>query len=278
MNLSDYVKEEFKTPVGGVLLSNNGKVQDYLHWHPHYEILYVKKGDFRLEASGIECASDKPTVFVHHPFSLHTMNVPKGIRYIRYVIHVDRNAFAQFPANILDMGLFSGTILFRAEPDEDEQTELDNWCGELVRSEDVGTSTLLAALILRKISQIYASGRGEAYKPQVSPKWSYIQEVLRITADNLSENITISDLCERFGVGRTKLIEDFRKVTGSTYKKYLTDLRMTRARELLTSGSSIIDVSLETGYSSEAHFIATYKSYWGVTPGSRDKVRSKSEE
>ena len=55
--------------------------------------------------------------------------------------------------------------------------------------------------------------------------------------------------------------------TGRCCPKYLTDLRQTRARELMETGSSIINASLETGYSSEAHFIKAFREYWGMTPG-----------
>ena len=85
--------------------------------------------------------------------------------------------------------------------------------------------------------------------------------------ENLSEPMTLYELCDKFDVGASKLCKDFRKTTGKTYKSYLTDLRMTRARELLSAGSSIINASLETGYSSEAHFIKAFREYWGMTPG-----------
>ena len=42
---------------------------------------------------------------------------------------------------------------------------------------------------------------------------------------------------------------------------------MARARDLLESGSSIINAALETGYSSEAHFIKAFRGYYGMTPG-----------
>ena len=132
----------------------------------------------------------------------------------------------------------------------------------------------LAALIFHDIMKILKSGRGEAY----STRHSYIQDALQHISENLSEPMTVDSLADMFGVGHTKFAEDFKSVTGSTYKKYLTDLRMTRARELLTSGSSIINASLETGFSGEAQFIATYKRYFGETPGSYAKVRSKSEK
>ena len=86
--------------------------------------------------------------------------------------------------------------------------------------------------------------------------------------------MTISTLCEKFDIGESKFCADFKSHTGKTYKKYLTDLRMTRARELLASGSSIINASLETGYSSEAHFIKAFREYYGTTPSVMIKERT----
>ena len=51
------------------------------------------------------------------------------------------------------------------------------------------------------------------------------------------------------------------------FKKYLTDLRQIHARELIADGSSVINASLEAGYTSEAHFIKIFREYWGMTPG-----------
>ena len=86
-------------------------------------------------------------------------------------------------------------------------------------------------------------------------------------SENMTDPMTVSELSEKFGVSEAKFYADFKENTGSTYKKYLTDLRQTRARELMETGSSIINASLETGYSSEAHFIKAFREYWGMTPG-----------
>ena len=122
--------------------------------------------------------------------------------------------------------------------------------------------------------RIAEDGRSKSFSGNIS----YIQEALITISNDLSVQLTADRIAKIMNVSTAKFRNDFKRHTGTTYKKYLTDLRMTRALELLQSGSSIINTSFETGYSSEAHFIATYKSYWGVTPGSRDKVRSKSEE
>ena len=123
--------------------------------------------------------------------------------------------------------------------------------------------------MIRKTVDIINSGAGEFIRSRMT----YMQDVLHFVASNLAKPLTLEELAAQYGVGKSKLNLDFKTATGSTYKKYLTDLRMTRALELLQSGSSIINTSFETGYSSEAHFIAAFRRYWGKTPGSFAPVK-----
>ena len=122
---------------------------------------------------------------------------------------------------------------------------------------------LLTALIFYRLLKLVPTDQCHVF----TTRFDYIQDILQYIDENLADPITIDKLCSHFGVGHTKLLSDFKESTGVTYKSFLTNLRMTRAKELLASGSSIINASLETGYSSEAHFIAAFKAYWGVTPG-----------
>ncbi|MGN1128828.1 MAG: helix-turn-helix domain-containing protein, partial [Candidatus Flemingiibacterium sp.] len=218
-------------------------------------------------------SSERPAVFIHRPYCLHKLNAEEENIYSRFVIFISKKLLADFPTSLVDMSVFSNASLMRADPTDDELDELVGLCRSLEKSVgnywnppkeyDPVKGALTAALVLHEVMKICASGRGEVSLT----KHSYIQDVLQLVTENFAEQMTIDELCVRFGVGRTKFAGDFCAVTGSTYKKYMTDLRQTRARELLESGSSIINASLETGYSSEAHFIKAFREYWGVTPG-----------
>lgn len=264
MNLNNYYKESFKNKIGGYFSKTTGHSQPFLHWHPHYELLVILRGSYMLTSNTTKYVSDKPTVVIHRPYGLHMLNAAKSDEYARYVIHIDKKTIAQFPQSLLDMSVFANSNYLRADPNPQELCEFAELCDRLLKcAPDEVQGALYTALIFRKIGLIYASGRGEA----CVTKYSYVQDVLQLITDNLTEPLTIPALCKKFGVGHSKLMSDFKNATGSTYKKYLTDLRQTRARELLASGSSIISTSLEVGYSSEAHFITAFKKYWGITPG-----------
>ena len=284
MNLNNYENEKFVSSIGVNKHRDMGNVQPFFHWHPHYEITIIQKGKYVIESNSKVISSDKPGIFVHRPYCLHRGNADRAVEYIRDVIFVSKRLFNMFPSDLVDRSIFADASLIFVRPNADELSEIRTYCDMLYESVgnkyhkvpdyDEKKGALLAALIFHDIMKILQSGRGEAY----STRHSYIQDALQFISENLSEPMTVDSLAEKFGVGHTKFADDFKSVTGSTYKKYLTDLRMNRARELLLAGSSVINASLETGFSGESQFIATYKRYFGETPGRFAKVKSKSEE
>lgn len=273
--LDDYVKEEFETPVRISFSCNKWHRQSYFHWHPHIEITVIFSGSYVIENSMTRIDENRPGIFIHAPYSLHRANTDGITTYRRNTVAIRRDVMSLLPSELLDMSVFSGVNLAYAFPNGVEIDEIERNCLMMNdHTEDRAYSALYSALIIKKTLDIINSGRGEL----ISSRVTYMQDVLHFVASNLAKPLTLEELAAQYGIGKSKLNLDFKTATGSTYKKYLTDLRMTRALELLQSGSSIINTSFETGYSSEAHFIATYRSYWGVTPGESLKVRSNSEK
>lgn len=270
MNLSSYEKEMFEYPIGARVSTTYGNVQPFLHWHPHYEILIIKRGRYTITSNTINYTSSKPAVIIHRPYCLHKLNADENELYTRYIIHASKSTLKQFSPSLLDMSDFANANMLRADPSPKELDEISELCeallkygSDFINDIDLVQSALYTALIIYKTIKLCHSGHGEIY----TSKYSYIQDVLQLVTENISESLTISELCEQFGVSHTKLLADFKSATGSTYKKYLTNLRQTHARELLSDGASIVNASLECGYSSEAHFVKAFREFWGMTPG-----------
>ncbi|MCI8388009.1 MAG: helix-turn-helix transcriptional regulator [Clostridiales bacterium] len=264
MNLKGYIKESFNTPIGGYLSQTIGHTQAYLHWHTHYEVKLIVSGNYTTTSHNINYSSHNPALFIHRPYTLHSGNATPDKPYLRFIIHIDKSIITQFPPSLLDTSIYANATMLRVDPNESELANLCELCDQIVKNErDLRGNALRSAMIFHYAEQILECGRGEI----ITTNFSYIQDVLQLISDSISEPLTIPQLCEKFDVGHSKLLSDFKATTGTTYKKYMTDLRMTRARELLIRGESIINASLECGYSSEAHFVKSYREYYGITPG-----------
>ena len=95
-----------------------------------------------------------------------------------------------------------------------------------------------------------------------------LAETRRYMEEHLDEPLTIPALSRRAYLSATTFKEEFRRMYGLPVHTWLRQRRMERAAELLhTSGLSLEKVAQAVGYSSVSQFAATFRRYYGVTPG-----------
>ncbi len=96
---------------------------------------------------------------------------------------------------------------------------------------------------------------------------SIIQEIISYLRNNFDKDITIEAISHKFGISRSHLSREFKKITGFSPKEYLIQIRISQAKLLLRGSSiSIDDLSSAIGFHDTAHFIQTFKKVEGITP------------
>ena len=93
-----------------------------------------------------------------------------------------------------------------------------------------------------------------------------IQVVHRYIKYNYQENITIAGLAATFGFERSYLYRLFKERYGIGPKEYLTRIRLSKARWLLSKGYSVAECASMVGYSDTFTFSKAYKKFYGVSP------------
>jgi AraC-like DNA-binding protein len=69
------------------------------------------------------------------------------------------------------------------------------------------------------------------------------------------------------GLSRTRMIHVFRDVVGTTPHRYLVELRVAHAAQLLAAGDvPVTDICFDSGFGSVARFQAAFRRAWGLTP------------
>lgn len=85
--------------------------------------------------------------------------------------------------------------------------------------------------------------------------------------DNFGEKITLDKLAERFGYSKNYICGLFSKHLNTSLTCYLTDIRMARAKELISEGKMLIkEVGATCGYKEYYHFFRVFKAYYGISP------------
>ncbi len=87
-----------------------------------------------------------------------------------------------------------------------------------------------------------------------------------ITA-HLSENPSLNDIAQAAYVTPHHLSYLFKKQVGIGIADYMNQQKILRTAELLSDSSlSILDIALQSGFTSKSNFYRVFKEYYGVTP------------
>ena len=103
----------------------------------------------------------------------------------------------------------------------------------------------------------------------ISPEEQLVRDVKHLlNSSHFSLGKNIEELASQyFQVNRTTLFRAFRKVEGIPPKKYLLDLRLNRAKELLqTTVFSLSEIAEASGFRSSKYFINFFHKRTGFTP------------
>ncbi len=94
-----------------------------------------------------------------------------------------------------------------------------------------------------------------------------IVKAMDYMSQHLQEPIRIETLAETTGYSPNYFQNLFRKLTGETPQKYLLQLRIGRATQLLADSEfSLLEIAQQCGFSSQSYFGAVFKKETGLTP------------
>lgn len=96
-----------------------------------------------------------------------------------------------------------------------------------------------------------------------------IQEVIRYLNDHFSERIQIKDVAAHLNMSPVYLGTLFKQTIGMSFHRYLLDIRLSSAENILLGGKCIVkEVALLCGFYDAYHLSKEYKKSRGVPPSS----------
>lgn len=124
------------------------------------------------------------------------------------------------------------------------------------------------------------AGAGESDKVSENQMPEKQKSTAGQAVEYIRENCTRNDLsldfiAREFQISSAYLCRIIKQETGMSYKEFLTELRINRAKQLLAEkNTSVLDVCTQTGYINVSHFIQVFQKYTGTTPA---KYRDRQE-
>lgn len=92
-----------------------------------------------------------------------------------------------------------------------------------------------------------------------------LEELLTYIENNLGEPLNIRQLALRAGLSETMLHRQFRQLLGVPIYKYVSERRMLKAQQMLTSPTfySVEHIAIECGYANKSNFVNAFKKRFG---------------
>lgn len=102
-----------------------------------------------------------------------------------------------------------------------------------------------------------------------------LRDAIVLMEGNLEHLLSIGEIAAQVGRSQRQLERLFRAHTGVSPVRYYLDVRLDRARGLVTQTQmAIVDVAVACGFSSGSRFSRAYKSRFGLPP-SRDRIEGR---
>jgi AraC-like DNA-binding protein len=116
--------------------------------------------------------------------------------------------------------------------------------------------------------------RSDFRRSATAPRWyrasadPRLRAALQAMHEDAGHPWTVPELAAISGLSRAAFARDFRDALGQAPLQYLTDWRMTLARDhLRTSELSLASIAAAVGYSSPYAFAAAFRRHHGIPPG-----------
>ncbi len=94
-----------------------------------------------------------------------------------------------------------------------------------------------------------------------------LDRILAYIYEHYTEPITLESLSERFGLSKQYIIRLFRKNLGVTTTRFINDLKLSHAPELLVSSTlNVNEVAAYLGFSSASYFSRLFRAKYSVSP------------
>jgi transcriptional regulator GlxA family with amidase domain len=102
-----------------------------------------------------------------------------------------------------------------------------------------------------------------------------VRQAIALMELHLENVLPVAELCARMGISQRQLDRLFLRYVGKSPVIYYRDVRLDRARGLVTQTDMLIsEIALASGFSSPVHFSRAYKERFTLTPR-RDRVAGR---
>jgi len=236
--------------------------------HPFHEILYFIDSDATFLSNSYKENLKKETLLIIPKEMYHKFQIKDQSRYARFVIN-----FPDFPEGAELIRKSMSKIKIAEHPSGQIKHLLNRMCFIAQNDTSQAAATALFGLFLSLLYELCKDtdsycGLPQCYHPAIS-------RCLAIIDKEFSARLTIATLSEKTGISTSSLLHLFKKETGISLHRYITQRRIIYAHKLLSYGENPTQIYWKCGYQDYSSFYKAYVKVLGISP-SQDFRRQKT--
>lgn len=212
------------------------------HFHDTYSISAVLSGECNVDIEGINYNFKKGDIRIVNPYEYHQI-YKSSWEHINIVLskfemkHILRY-IVDFENYVKDEELFSD-IRFVYETKKGMEK------------------------IIEYISKNYIK---MSYKDKITYAKKFKKALMYIYQNANHQDINLDNIVAFTGLSKYHFLREFKKEFNLTPYQYILNIKINNARKLIRSNLPLSQVALKCGFTDQAHFINTYKKFFGHTP------------
>ena len=256
MSTKEYEVKHY-TPGGLPCFCHFGYISSYHtphnpNWHRDVEILACTKGEGYVNHDGEKirfCQGE--TVIINSGIS-HQILTDSHVEYFYLIVD---------PAFQAECGFDIDLVFFQKKISDPVIYDKYMKIVEITHSDDkfrvLKTRIALSEYLLALMEKYASFSKYEAD----ADSGIYAKKALEYLKFNYSKPISVTDIAEYVGIGRTRLTKEFKKYTGRTILEQMNIIRCKNAKNMILSGIKICEAAESCGFENRSYFTKMYKKY-----------------
>ena len=260
-----YLKEDFR-----LFHINDQTKKDFsYHYHDFHKIIVFISGKVTYHIEGKAYHLKPRDILLVSQGAIHKPEIDPSVPYERYIFWIRDDLSCQELNTCFQKANDRSFNLVRA--DSALQERLKDLLPEIkqtLQNKHFGDTVLRNALFTQfmiYINRIFLRTSSSPDKKTYSSD-TQVEQLLKYINRNLSENLSIDQLANRFFFSKYHMMRKFKNETGYTIHNYITSKRLLRARSLISQGMPVMKAAQASGFHDYTTFVRAYKKQFGKAP------------
>lgn len=269
--------------LGFKFIKNRGDILTTPHWHREYELILLTKGKLNLGINDKQYQLQDNGIAFFKSGDIHYIIATPDSN--RFVYQFDMNLFNESMIKdsdlITKLNSVSQVSTFWSDA---VNKEMDDILMLIVAEENKSATDMnfiitslmyhLISLMIRElpttkdVKDIDVNLKSKEILETLNKVFTYVES-------NYQDRISLQDVAERAGFSPYYFSRFFKKNVGQTFIEFLNNYRIDKAKwEIINTDSSISDILVKSGFSSNKTFYRNFKNQVGISPNQYRKKYS----